>query len=404
MSLVLLWVDSSGKPHVCVLRGSLRVGRSMEADVRLTDPSVAPLHATIDAGGSPPVVTATGPLWVNGRPVTTWALREGDVLQFGRAEATVADAAHDAAGPDPAAAAVSGRHAAPPAAPAHGAPDAGAPFPFLRVTLVTLLILGGAWAINSARSVKWSAKLDPEDARIAERQARGINALLGRTTPEATRPLPAAERTRFGAVTAVPPAPSPGENLLNVALRSVVSITGNVRIDGRRTQIIGSGFFVTTTGLIVTNAHVMDHEGTYLGRTYDGRYLTLTDRERSRELDLGLMAAIGEGPFPALAFGRAKGMNYGDQVWAIGSPLAAELGFSVTRGIVSSPLRLMNGRAFLQHDAAINPGNSGGPLVDTQGRLVGVNTWKIAGETQGLGFAIPVEVLEEVLRTWKVKL
>ena len=403
MSLVLLWVDSSGKPRVCVLRGSIRVGRSSDAEARIDDPSVTLHHATIDAGVSPPVVTATGPLWVNGRPVTTWALREGDVLQFGRAEATVADAAHETAGSGSAAAPVSVRRAAPPGVPARDARDSGAPFPFLRVAAVMFLILGGAWAINSARSVKWSAKLDPEDARIAERQAQGLKSLLRLPTPEPARPTAVAERTRFGAVTAVPPVPSPGENLLNVALRSVVSITGNVRIDGQNTQVLGSGFFVATSGLILTNAHVMDHEGTYLARTHDGRYLKLADRERSRELDLGLLAAMGEGPFPALAFGRARGMNYGDQVWAIGSPLSSQLGFSVTRGIVSSPLRLMNGRAFLQHDAAINPGNSGGPLVDTQGRLVGVNTWKISGETQGLGFAIPVEVVEEVLNSWNVK-
>jgi S1-C subfamily serine protease len=147
----------------------------------------------------------------------------------------------------------------------------------------------------------------------------------------------------------------------------------------------------------------MDHEGTYLARTHDGRYFNLTERERSREVDLGVFAAAGEGPFPALAFGNAKGMNYGDQVWAIGSPLSPELGFSVTRGVVSSPLRLMKGHAFLQHDAAINPGNSGGPLLDMAGRLVGVNTWKVAGQTQGLGFAIPVEVVEELLKTWKLR-
>ena len=134
--------------------------------------------------------------------------------------------------------------------------------------------------------------------------------------------------------------------------------------------------------MILTNAHVMEHSGIYSGRTHDGRRLSLSDRERSREVDLGVFVAIGEGPFPALPFGTAKDLNYGDQVFAIGSPLSQELGFSVTRGIVSSPLRFFSGRAYLQHDAAINPGNSGGPLVDAKGRLVGVNTWKIVGGMQ----------------------
>jgi len=415
MSLVLLWVDASGKPRVRVLRGSIRIGRSMEAEVRLTDPSVAPLHATIDAGVSPPVVTAIAPLLVNEMPTRFQNLHEGDVLRFGKIEVTVSDAANEAT--DEAYPGVPRTlHRGPPPPTPPNAAAATTSFPFLRVAAVTLVIFGAAWAINSARYVKWRSPLDPQDAQLAERRARGLNKLLGRTMPDpvgtappTTPAAPVASAAKGpSAVPTVSPEPAispaaPGENPLDVALRSVVSITGNVRIEGQRTQVLGSGFFVTTTGLIMTNAHVMDHEGTYLARTHDGRSLNLTDRERSREMDLGVLAVVGEGPFPALAFGHAKGMNYGDQVWAIGSPLSPELGFSVTRGVVSSPLRLMKGHAFLQHDAAINPGNSGGPLVDSAGRLVGVNTWKVTGAAQGLGFAIPVEVVEEVLKLWKMR-
>ncbi|MCM3875794.1 MAG: trypsin-like peptidase domain-containing protein, partial [Thermoanaerobaculia bacterium] len=300
----------------------------------------------------------------------------------------------------------------PPVPPKDDVPKSGAAFPFLRVAAVTLVIFGIAWAIHSARDVKWSAPLEPEDARLAESRARGINSLLKRDTPAPTNAAASAAARASPEPSPNPPTqPSlspanpvrPAENALTTALRSVVSITGEVRIGGRTQDVVGSGFFVTNTGMILTNAHVIEPGVVYSGRTHDGRRLNLTDRERSREMDLGLFAAIGEGPFPALPFGSAKGMNYGDQVWAIGSPLAKELGFSVTRGVVSSPLRLFSGRAFLQHDAAINPGNSGGPLVDSAGRLVGVNTWKIVGDTQGLGFAIPVEVVEEVLKTWKIR-
>ncbi len=423
MSLVLLWVDSSGKPRVRVLRGSVRVGRSLEAEVLLNDPSVAPLHATIDASVSPPVLTAVAPLLVNEMTTRSQNLHEGDVLRFGKVEVTVSDAANEATDPAPEVAHGPARR---PQAPPPRHVEAPAPherFPLLRVAAVILVIFGAAWAINSARNVRWRAPLDPEDAKLAERRAGGINRLLGRTTPGVPGPAaptaaPAAAPASVAraAPTAGPPAgatvvvavrpatqpPAPGDNPLNVALRSVVSITGEVRIEGQVREVVGSGFFVTDSGMILTNAHVLEHSGNYSGRTYDGRRLRLSDRERSRDLDLGLFAAIGEGPFPPLPFGTSKGMNYGDQVWAIGSPLAQELGFSVTRGIVSSPLRQFSGRSYLQHDAAINPGNSGGPLVDAQGRLVGVNTWKIVGDTQGLGFAIPVEVVEQVLKNWKI--
>jgi S1-C subfamily serine protease len=399
VSLVLLWVDSSGKPRVRALRGSIRVGRSADADVVLDDRSVAILHATIDANVSPPVLTARAPLLVNEIPVTSLGLQEGDVVRFGNVAVTISDAADDLAGARPAVGPRPARRS-PPADP----PEPGASFPFARVAAVTLVLFGAAWAISSVRDVKWRAPLSPEDARLAERRAHGVNILLGRGTPAAGSSAPETGRTEVVAVspaTAVAPM-APGDNPLNVALRSVVSITGEVRIDGQTKNVLGSGFFVTDGGMILTNAHVMEHDGIYSGRTYDGRQLNLSARERSREVDLGLLAAIGEGPFPVLPLGTAKGLNYGDQVWAIGSPLAQALGFSVTRGVVSSPLRQFSGRSYLQHDAAINPGNSGGPLVDSQGRLVGVNTWKVAGDTQGLGFAIPVEVVETTLRSWKI--
>jgi S1-C subfamily serine protease len=390
VSLVLLWVDAHGRPRARALTGKIRVGRSPDADVVLDDPSVSVLHATIDAGEVPPVLTASGAVHVNEMPVRSLRLREGDTVRFGNVEATVSDATKEAAFLPPATAPRPVRRPSPP--PGGPAPDpAPAGFPFVRVAVVALVIFGGAFAINSARNVRWKARLE-EDPRRADRltptPAPTEIATVKQIAPTPSpRPQPAA-----------PPAPtsvaSAGESPLNAALRSVVSIGTH--------QHVGTGFFVTDSGMILTNAHVMEERGAYWARTYDGRRLSLSDRDRSRELDLGLFAAIGEGPFPVLAFGSAKSMNYGDQVWAIGSPLAEEFSFSVTRGIVSSPLRMFRGHSYLQHDAAINPGNSGGPLLDRDGRLIGVNTWKVAGNTQGLGFAIPVEVVEAMLKSWKV--
>jgi S1-C subfamily serine protease len=408
MKLLLLYEDDSGRPRARVLRGTMAVGRDARTTgIVFDDASIARFHATIDAEVSPPVVSrvsAEAATFVNGLLLKKAPLVHGDVVRFGNVEATVVGVARWAE-----VAAESRRSVLRAPAPATPTPSkasepaAKTRFPYLRVAAVTALF-AAAFGIYSARNVKWRAPLDPNDA------------------PPGIRDLPGQPPTAGGSVTPVPvsavPPPRkephvPGtrgrtpsaraENALGTAIRSVVSITGRVQVDGRRGMVLGTGFFVSETGLILTNAHVMDHEGRYWARTHDGRELDLMDRERDRTLDLGLLAAIGEGPFPVLPFGQAKDMNYGDQVWAIGSPLSDELGFSVTRGVVSSPLRVFNGRSFLQHDAAINPGNSGGPLVDELGHLVGVNTWKVSGEAQGLGFAIPVEVVEGVLKTWKVR-
>jgi serine protease Do len=190
---------------------------------------------------------------------------------------------------------------------------------------------------------------------------------------------------------------------LEKALDSVVSISGNVQVNGRSEKVGGSGIFISTSGLVLTNAHVMTYEGYYWANAHDGRRLTLLPRERDVTLDLGILAAVGEGPFPVLPFGSSAALRAGSSVYAVGSPISSELGFSVTRGIVASRTRFLLGHSFIQHDAAINPGNSGGPLLDGFGRIVGINTWKIAGpEAQGLSFAIPIEVAVEALRVWKV--
>lgn len=257
------------------------------------------------------------------------------------------------------------------------------------------VVVAGALALCGFLAVKACGYL----RRNSDETARSA---LGPTpvAASATRPTPTRPERREAAAE---PSPTPFESAVSRAVRSVVTITGVVRTRGSEGRVLGSGFFVTDTGIIVTNAHVMDFEGVFVARTHDGRTLNLQERERDRSLDLGLLGAIGDGPFPPLAFGNAKLLTYGDQVWAIGSPLSSQLGFTMTRGIVSNPLRSWDGHSFLQHDAAINPGNSGGPLIDGAGRLVGVNTWKISGQAQGLGFAIPVEVVEEVLRTWRVR-
>ena len=165
----------------------------------------------------------------------------------------------------------------------------------------------------------------------------------------------------------------------------------------------GSGFIVDAGGLVITNEHVVAGErsvGVSLtnGRRYDGDVL-----ERDATSDLALVQIDGTGPFDAIAIGDPDGVRMGDEVLALGFPLADRIGINltVTRGIISST-RTVAGVELLQTDAAVNPGNSGGPLVNRDGEVIGVNTSKIEETDSGrpvdnIGFAVSVSELERRL-------
>lgn len=158
----------------------------------------------------------------------------------------------------------------------------------------------------------------------------------------------------------------------------------------------GSGFFVSADGMIVTNRHVLEGEDVeYEVVTSDGRSYPVTVLAVDSVLDLAILKIEGS-TFPALELGDSDSVRPGQSVIAIGNTLA-EFQNSVTMGIVSGVNRkLWAGddeataeilEEAIQTDAAINLGNSGGPLIDLQGRVIGVNT--AVGEAQSLGFALP---------------
>ena len=158
----------------------------------------------------------------------------------------------------------------------------------------------------------------------------------------------------------------------------------------------GSGFIVGTDGLVVTNEHVVDNARTVRiwltnGRSYEGDVL-----ERDTTSDLALVKIGGNQQFEAITVGDPNSVRVGDEVLALGFPLADRIGndLTVTRGIVSSKRR-ENGVEQFQTDAAINPGNSGGPLVNSEGEVIGVNTSRIEETSSGrpvanIGFAVSV--------------
>ncbi|MEL6328365.1 MAG: trypsin-like peptidase domain-containing protein [Planctomycetota bacterium] len=158
---------------------------------------------------------------------------------------------------------------------------------------------------------------------------------------------------------------------------------------------LGSGVIINDAGLVLTNDHVVADGNQYLVGLYDGREVAATLIGRDPQTDIALLT-IEADELEAAPFADSDEVEVGEWVIAVGSPF----GFSstVTAGIVSAKGRGGLGEGgsslyqeFIQTDASINPGNSGGPLVDLEGRIVGINT-AIASRTGGsvgIGFAIP---------------
>jgi serine protease Do len=167
---------------------------------------------------------------------------------------------------------------------------------------------------------------------------------------------------------------------------------------------LGSGFFINEDGYLITNFHVIEGETEISVEVYQQRDGHL-DRETYKQVkiiainkfhDLALLHIEDKGApkFKAVTLGSSDALNVGDGVFAIGSPLGLER--TVTQGILSTKTRQMEGELYLQTSTQINPGNSGGPLFNLAGEVVGVTNMKITfGE--GLGFAIPVELVRSFL-------
>ena len=166
-----------------------------------------------------------------------------------------------------------------------------------------------------------------------------------------------------------------------------------------------SGFIISSDGLVITNEHVVSGESSVGVRLTNGRRYDATVLEKDTTSDLTLLRIDGGGSFDAIAVGNPNTVRMGDEVLALGFPLADTIGtnLTVTRGIVSST-RTVDGVTMLQTDASLNPGNSGGPLVNRDGEVIGVNTSRIE-ETEGgrlvsnIGFAVSVSELERRLPT-----
>ncbi len=176
-------------------------------------------------------------------------------------------------------------------------------------------------------------------------------------------------------------------------------------------QSLGSGFIIDPTGYIVTNQHVVEraadlkiHVTTNDGKTYNAHYIAGDDKT-----DLAFIKIDAKNAFPFINLDNISPNLLGQTVIVVGN--AVGYGSSISRGVLSAVKRNITVdeteyKDLVQTDAAINPGNSGGPVIDISGRLVGIASAKMAFTpqgvpTQGLGFAIPAEVVRDSVNRFK---
>jgi serine protease Do len=176
-------------------------------------------------------------------------------------------------------------------------------------------------------------------------------------------------------------------------------------------QSLGSGFIIDPAGYIITNQHVVEraadlkiHVTTNDGKTYNAHYITGDDKT-----DLAFIKIDAKTAFPFVSLDNISPNLLGETVIVVGN--AVGYGSSISRGVLSAAKRNITVddieyKDLVQTDAAINPGNSGGPVIDLSGRLVGISSAKMAFTpqgvpTQGLGFAIPAEVVRDSVNRFK---
>lgn len=386
--LVLTFPDPGRERRRSVfLRDGLVVGRDSGPDRIVIDaPGIAQRHAEIVVDGDgAPSIRASSPdaaLFVNGRLVDSAVLSAGDAVQLGTVAARVvrdSDRSWSEA----------------PRVPAPAQPSRQENLLHRRGTREGLLAVAGLAAFFLIGRFLASGKPAPMPAPAPTPAATFP---VRRETPS-LRPTPIPFPTRRP-MPSTPSVPSrayvvrPGQPGLDEVLRAVVGIT---HTEGSQGQALGSGFIATPGGLVVTNAHVVAGTADVQVILRDGSrvWARVVDTDSLR--DVALVRLPRGSAYPSLAVESTSAVRVGESVWAVGFPYSESLAFTVTRGIVSGVRTLPDGSQFVQHDAAINPGNSGGPLVGESGRVLGINTWKLAGNDR-LGFAVTGDTILDFLR------
>ena len=205
----------------------------------------------------------------------------------------------------------------------------------------------------------------------------------------------------------LPSTPLPGDPILRQYLGQMPDAPRH-----HSSTSLGSGVIINAEGYVLTNYHVVEAADSIEVALADGRALTAKVVGADPETDLAVLKLPEtDAPLPLATLARNRESRVGDVVLAIGNPFG--VGQTTTQGIISALGRNRLGintyENFIQTDAAINPGNSGGALVDTQGRVIGINTaiYSPSGGSLGIGFAIPIDaahsIMEEIVANGSVK-
>ena len=260
------------------------------------------------------------------------------------------------------------------------------------------LIIGGAAALIALTIGVRSWQPDPAVKKTAAPATeivprRNTAARTGRANPNDNLPPspldPATVEKLKNALSESAPGDVPRDDVLmplsteELVTRSLPAVV-TVEVRGGS----GSGFYVARD-TVLTNWHVVRSADKVTLRSSSGQTTVATVATSSADLDLAVLKVhIVNHDQTVLPLAEPRDVRIGSEVVAIGSPLG--LRNTVTRGIVSG-MRSSQGVNLIQTDAAINPGNSGGPLIDRYGRVIGVNTLKLVGETEAIGFAVSVQ-------------
>ena len=269
------------------------------------------------------------------------------------------------------------------------------------IVLVTLVVGAGLGT--------WGA------GAVDQGKPSGPGALPLTTLPAGTQPriMPAAQPIPSGSFAQV--AESVGPAVVNI--NTVTRVSGRTPVEEffgdeffkrffgdapERQQVqrsLGSGVIVDPSGIVLTNAHVVERATEIEVSTADGKKHKAKLAGVDKKTDLAVLKLQGGGPYPAANLGDSDAVRVGDWVLAIGSPFGLQK--TVTAGIISAKGRSIGQGPFddfLQTDAAINPGNSGGPLVNMSGEVVGINSAILSrtGGNVGIGFSIPVNMAKRI--------
>ena len=191
-----------------------------------------------------------------------------------------------------------------------------------------------------------------------------------------------------------------------VTISAMVDVPARFRgqAGGKQRKGLGTGFLIQKDGVIVTNNHVVEEADTLSVQLSDERVFEAKVLGRDPRTDIAVIKVDpGTKELPAIALGDSDGLEVGDWVVAIGNPFG--LSHTVSAGIVSGkgreredvPLDPSGYYSFIQTDASINPGNSGGPLLNLKGEVVGMNSAIRGGGAQGIGFAIPINMIKTIV-------